>query len=456
MFSHAYASLILLLSVFMLAGCSASLSSPTNSAGSGTSTQKNETSYCTTRITYSGGISISGTAEYYYRPTVDTLGLSGNPVSANIPFAEVVVTNAGGAVVQCAETTATGVISLMLPAGAGSYTLAVYSRSDTDKVKASVIEDYYENAPYSIKKSFTTVAGDTTKNIGTLTAYARVSESAKIEGGAFHILNLIYKANEFLRSSSGNSTIVPPKVSVYWKMGFNPYNYFGSTSLVSFYRQGTGELFILGGDQGDVKNSDTDHFDDSVVLHEYGHFLEDKYAKSDSPGGSHNGNSIIDPRLAWSEGFANFLQAAVLRNTNSTWKFYIDTVGFRNDTVETGGSGSIAIKVDLTMSPSPGYCHSGTLSKCDPVASSGEGTYREMAISRFLYKTIIPTTDGGAQIPFARLWTAFTDLASTGVNSTIAHCARLLMLLITLFLRAGIRYVAMKSRMQISEIMQRA
>lgn len=28
------------------------------------------------------------------------------------------------------------------------------------------------------------------------------------------------------------------------------------------------------------KLADTDHFDDSVIIHEYGHFLEDVYGKS--------------------------------------------------------------------------------------------------------------------------------------------------------------------------------
>lgn len=100
-------------------------------------------------------------------------------------------------------------------------------------------------------------------------------------------------------------------------------------SPLSFYKPGERKLFILGGSNGNVDTADTDHFDNSIILHEYGHFLEDVYGKTDSPGGYHNGSSIIDPRLAWSEGFTNSFQGAALGKN-----FYLDTAGFCNDPEE--------------------------------------------------------------------------------------------------------------------------
>lgn len=390
----------------------------------GTKNQSAESAYCTSRPTYSGGITVTGLAQFQYRPVNVNTGLDGNPVTENIPVAEIQVTNSAGTVVQCSETLADGTFSLVIPGGvAGTYTLSVFSRAQNTSLNASVLEDFYANQPYSISKSFSVTAVQTTAAIGTLTAYARSVDSAKIEGGAFNILFQLWHANQYLKNSATGFTVAP-KVSVYWRKGYNPYNYFGSSSLLSFYRTGSRQLFILGGDGGAVNNVDTDHFDNSVVLHEYGHFLEDVYGKSDSPGGSHSGNFVIDPRLAWSEGWANFFQAAVQRYYDSTWKYYIDTVGFKNDSVESG-SGYLSFKVELTIpGTSSGICASTPAAfssiKCDQVGTSGEGTFREMSISRYLFKTIISVGSGGANIPFSAIWSVFSGADVSSVPTGFA------------------------------------
>lgn len=70
----------------------------------------------------------------------------------------------------------------------------------------------------------------------------------------------------------------------------------------TFYTGNT--IFMLG------ETADDDGYDDSVILHETGHFVEDSEGRSDSPGGAHDGN-LVDPRLAWSEGFATYWACAV-------------------------------------------------------------------------------------------------------------------------------------------------
>ena len=397
---------------------------PEDAPGAGL-TQNSELDYCGTSITHSGGVTVTGTANYQYRPTVYTNvyptpnGLYGNPVSAGIPFAEIAVYDSAGTLVQCSTTSASGAISLTVPSGAGSYTLYVRSRSDSAKLKVSVLEDYYANQPYSISTSFNVLVSDTTKAVGTITASARQSTSAKIEGGAFNILAQVYKVNEYFRAKLSDPSFVAPKVRAYWKAGFNPYDYFydGGSSGISFYAVGTGNLFILGGIAGDVKDADTDHFDNSVVIHEYGHFLEDVYSVSDSPGGSHGPKGYVDPRLGWSEAWANFLQGAVLNDGTPTWKHYIDTYGFGGDSVETNNvnDSGINIFVDLSMSGDQGRCYStASVDSCGAATVAGEGTFKEMSISRFLFKTVRAVADGGAEIPFAALWEAFTAEDSSG------------------------------------------
>jgi len=59
------------------------------------------------------------------------------------------------------------------------------------------------------------------------------------------------------------------------------------------------EIFLGGGEE------DPDEFDDSIILHELGHFVASQISRDDSPGGAHDGTRA-DPRLAWSEGWATF------------------------------------------------------------------------------------------------------------------------------------------------------
>jgi hypothetical protein len=61
------------------------------------------------------------------------------------------------------------------------------------------------------------------------------------------------------------------------------------------------------------ERDDPDQWDDPVHRHELGHFLAYNLSQDDSPGGSH-GTTRSDPRLAWSEGLATYLGAALVNN----------------------------------------------------------------------------------------------------------------------------------------------
>nr|HPI41570.1 hypothetical protein [Pseudobdellovibrionaceae bacterium] len=140
---------------------------------------------------------------------------------------------------------------------------------------------------------------------------------------------------------------------------------------------------------------DTDHFDNSVILHEYGHFLEDVYGKSESPGGSHNGDFIIDPRLAWSEGWANYIQASIISDIYPTWVYYLDSIGYYSS--PTDSTASYLVGVNLSSTPGGGVP--------DSPISSGEGLFREISISRTLFKSEIEEA-----VSFADIWSAFNAM----------------------------------------------
>lgn len=379
-----------------------------------------EAAYCTVNSTLSGLI-LNGSAHYeqLYPSAVD--GANGLDAKRNKPirFAEVMVFDGSGKLVQCGETDNFGNYSIPINKVSANvtYTVQVNSRAYNDHVKASILNDIYAKAYYSVTNTVALTASMTTATVTDILA----PSTGVLQAGAFNILEQILLTNEYIRTHSTDTSCtlcvaftVAPKVPVYWKPGFTPEAYVGSPySAISFFDwsgsiDATPGLYILGGIAGDVVSADTDHFDNSVIIHEYGHFLEHTFAKTDSPGGSHNGNAVIDPRLAWSEGYADFLPSAV---TGST--YYIDTYGGFN----SNNNGGVNISINLEIADGHDNIRD--------TGRIGEGIYRELSISRalldyidsnsdqivvpFAATTPLPTVAETSQLNFAYLWAAMTN-----------------------------------------------
>lgn len=432
--------------IFLFSGCGKGFDSA-NFASSGPASS--EPDYKGTPFTFSDPIQVKILSQFKYRSLVFTAsggsanGLYGIGSPLPIPFAEFHILDSSGNQIQQGETDTNGIANFKIPKVAGSYTLQVFTRAYNQFLKISVLEDTYTNQPYFISKIFTVTAADIaagTKDLSStpsesLTAEADESIAPKIQGAAFNIMFDILLANEYIRrqidknvtdaggvpSNDPTKWWVADKVTVYWKAGFNPRTYFSNDgAMLSFYGTGTNKLYILGGNNGDVQSADTDHFDDSVILHEYGHFLEDNYGTTASPGGSHNGNFVIDPRLSWSEGWANYFQSAVLsgaynfgNNQNESlipagdrYHYYIDTVGYKATSNDTRGQ--IGIAFDLGAN--------GQATSLDNVSAdtTGTGTFREVSVARTLYKSTRATTEQyvtgkyGGGIAFKDIWTTFS------------------------------------------------
>jgi hypothetical protein len=102
------------------------------------------------------------------------------------------------------------------------------------------------------------------------------------------------------------------------------------------------QLYILG-----KENDDTDEFDDAVVAHEFGHYVENSLYRSDTLGGSHSLSDMLDPRVAFGEGFGNAFQA--MTNGNP---LYVDTA------LEAQSSG-FSFSVNTAPSSSNSHRHKG-------------------------------------------------------------------------------------------------
>ena len=103
-----------------------------------------------------------------------------------------------------------------------------------------------------------------------------------------------------------------------------------------------------------------------------------------SPGGDHVLGDVLDPRVAWSEGWANFFSAVV-----------------RNDPVyrdSLGQDGTTVLEYDLEVN-SP--------------AGDQPGYHSEFSVHSILWDLFDGTDDAGDvfQLPFTTIWSAFRSLA---------------------------------------------
>ena len=57
---------------------------------------------------------------------------------------------------------------------------------------------------------------------------------------------------------------------------------------------------------------DTDEFDQHVIAHEFGHYIEANFSRADNIGGAHGIGDKLDIRVAFGEGFGYAFSAIVL------------------------------------------------------------------------------------------------------------------------------------------------
>jgi hypothetical protein len=437
--------------------------------------QKYEVEICDTDYNYTQTTTLTGTAQFYKRGinvVVETGKLKnmylGNPTSVPLPirFAEVAVYDWTNKIIQCGRTDDSGFLKaldgtsdLKIPKKAGDYTVRVFSRinktfntfmgkPDFD-VNVAVKRDIYTNELYFI--SAVASSNGTDDSSVNLTAFARQSDSLEVEGGAFNILNSLYTAYDYINNNTStvNTTCLNEKLNVYWKLGFNPLQYYypekkpETLSPNSFYLEDGNQLFISGGRLGNINLERTDHFGDYVIIHELGHHIESVCGSLLSPGGDHYLISRQDPRLVWAEGWANYFAAKVINNkitqldpdftskisaaglSDASWTYFFGSVGF-TDTFQNIGNGT-GFMFDLKKEgKNPDSWQWGSLfgiafDQVDPNRYLGEGHFREGAITRGLFKlsTSCETAacinkDSLTPIPFSDMWRAMDKITGIG------------------------------------------
>ena len=193
-----------------------------------------------------------------------------------------------------------------------------------------------ESVDYSILQD--TVIPDI--NLGSGWSKYTNSYSAPRTSAPFAILDSVLSAID--KVSEAKQSLVFPPLKINWSI--NNTNESGAKSLgqigTSHYSPYEGELYILG-----KANVDTDEFDSHVIVHEWGHYFEDKLGRSDSIGGQHGSGDEKDIALAFGEGWGNALSAIVLDPLIT----YRDSMGLRQSII------GVTFSLESSTDSSPGW-----------------------------------------------------------------------------------------------------
>ena len=132
-------------------------------------------------------------------------------------------------------------------------------------------------------------------------------------GDPFNIFDTVLDGLDFVAARQGSRPGASQSLNVYWRLG---------NTNGTYYSHGTRSIYLFG------MSTDSDSYDDSVILHEVGHYVEFNLADSDNAGDEHVPTGCYSQQLAWSEGYSTFFQNMVRQYLSlSRPEIYIDTDG---------------------------------------------------------------------------------------------------------------------------------
>jgi len=170
------------------------------------------------------------------------------------------------------------------------------------------------------------------------TGWGGVSYTGERAAAPFAILDDIYKGMQLILGADPTAKF--PPLDAYWSV--NNTRTDGTLTDIdlgelggSFYLGGEIDgLFIVG--DADV---DTDEFDSYVTLHEFGHYIEDNFSRSDSVGGIHYIGGLIEARVAFGEGWGTGFGAMASGDPMACDTGAADGTGSWGFNVETNNEG---------------------------------------------------------------------------------------------------------------------
>lgn len=210
----------------------------------------------------------------------------------------------GGVRIASGVTDADGRYSVgVAPQGSAPLTLYALARSVTPFIQ---VEDNTDgNAVWAVSSAL--AARDATVNLHAGHGWTGAGyDATHREAAPFAVLDSMYTASQAFLAVR---PVQFPPLHVNWSPNNVPQSGDKAAGQIgtSHFAFGDGEIYILG-----KAGADTDEFDAHVIVHEWAHFFEHNLSRSDSPGGRHGAGDVLDPRIAFGEGWGNALAAMLL------------------------------------------------------------------------------------------------------------------------------------------------
>ncbi len=346
-------------------------------------------------------VTISGQVTFDKVPHNTAAGVSSNIVRSSLNYNAITQEPVRGVIVQAVNGAGT-VLDTTTTDASGNYSVTVDSstsvriqaRSEMQQTTGAtwdiqVLDNTSGNAIYVLAGSLTdSGTANSTRNLNAGSGWngSGYTSDAARAAAPFSILDAIYQAVTTI--AAVDTDVVFPELDVLWSVNNvdAPGNVaIGQIGTSSYSRTagGTPTIRILGDENGD-----TDEYDVSVIVHEFGHYFEDQLSRSDSPGGPHSVENRLDSRLAFGEGWGNAFAGMILGDP-----VYRDTSG-----AQQSDGFAFSVEADLTTA-------TGT--------SRDQGWFNEGSVQQILYDIFDSTNDGADTISggFAPLYNAFTDPA---------------------------------------------
>ena len=266
-------------------------------------------------------VSISGTITYDLVPVnPNHVGLDYANLSAEkAKFIIIEVLDSSGQILGTTSTDSNGHYTLSdipLSTNVRIRALAKLFKTSLPSWDIKVVDNTNSDALYVMQGTLTdSGTANSIRDLHAPSGWDSTAYTSERVAAPFAILDTVYKSIVTVVSADALANF--PPLIINWSV--NNVATSGDTTLgqITTSHYTNRKLFILGDE-----NSDTDEYDDHVIAHEWTHYYEDIFSRSDSIGGSHGGGDRLDIRVAFSEGFANAMSAITLHDT-----FYFDTYG---------------------------------------------------------------------------------------------------------------------------------
>ncbi len=311
-------------------------------------------------------------------------GFTGVITARPIRFADVRIL-AGSQILATGATREDGTYSVNVPSSTAQQ-ITVLCVSTSTATPGILLDVRVANNNYTPGDYYSVSTQVNAPGSGSVDAGTTLASSSIDVGKVFNIWDVLIDAMQFVASPEANRSFPSQRLTGLWRADH--------PDTGSFFVPSTTSPYLYVGSSG--------AYDDTVISHEYGHFIDFVYSNSDSPGGVHYiGDNQQDMRLSWGEGLATFLGCSARRFRGyDRPEIYVDT---------DGTTLSFSLEIEY-------------LTGAEVYPGSITGSTNEIAVSAALWDIVDgPDTadstpgrdDDPLQLPFSDVWKVLTRYLTT-------------------------------------------